>query len=339
MKPHLLALTLAFTGTLAARPFMDVSGKVIEAEFVSLTAGVVTISKDGKPFKLPLARFSAADQAFIQEQAGKPSSSVTTPAATGKLQLAGKELTRGGAINTVEAPLSEETLKKTRKGKEVTSLKIGIALPDSFDPAVPQKVLWVSSAINNDAERTAGNLAALGGYARIAVPEGWVVIAVDTNLGNPRSQDNEATDIDMPIQHQAVAMLSAAWPGFAKSIFACAGFSGGSKASFYRVGQLATADLQVVGLFVGGGNQNLTEAAKAETKVRGGALRQVNVFVSNGKSDEIATVAMGKSVGDAAEKDFAKVRIETYDGGHSLSAEHLKTALKWFAESAKPAAK
>ena len=328
-----ISLFLVLSRTLAARPFTDVSGKVIEAEFVSLENGTVTISKDGHPFKLPLVRFIKADQEFIAAQA-----SVGTPAlrATGKLEIAGKVITRGGAINIVEAPLTEDTLKKTRKHKEVTSIKLGIVLPTNFDPAVPAKFLWVSSPINSEADRLAGNIPSIGTYAATAVSQGWAVIAVDCNLGNPRRDDNAATDVDLPIHHQAVAMLSAAWPGFSKSTFACAGYSGGSKASFYRVGQLATANLQVSGLFLGGCNEDKTEDAKKETKVRSGDLRQIKVFVSNGKTDDIATVAAGKAVGESTDKEFGAVRIETFEGGHTISQEQLKSALAWFIEPAKP---
>lgn len=330
MKCCFLAVLLSLTGTLCARPFTDVSGKVIEAEFVSLTGDMVTISKDGHPFTLPLARFSTADQEFVREQATKTTDKA--PAATGKIELAGTELKQGGAVNLIEAPLTEETLKQTRKHKEITGIKIAIVLPSGFDPAVPQKFLWVSAAINNDNERKAGNVAAIRAYAPTAVAEGWAVIAVDCNLGNPRREDNQISDVDGAIHQQAVTMLSAAWPGFVKSTFACAGFSGGSKASFYRVGQLASADLNVSGLFLGGCNENKTEEAKSETKVKGNDLRKVKLFVSNGTKDSIATVAHGKSVGSGAEKDFGDVRIETYEGGHSLSKEHLKAALTWFSE-------
>lgn len=339
MKYHSAALILALTGTLAARSFTDIGGKTIEAEFVSLTGGTVTISKDGQPFKLPLARFSKADQDFIAEQVAKTPAATPAGAATGKLELSGKEITRNGAVNIVEAPLTEETLKKTRKYKDLTGIKLGIVLPTNFDPAVPQKFLWISAPINNDGERSAGNLAAIRAYSGTAIAEGWAVIAVDCNLGNPRREDNVAADADLPVQHQAVAMLSAAWPGFAKSTFACAGFSGGSKASFYRVGQLSTASLNVVGLFLGGCNQDMTEDAKQETKVRGGDLRKIKVFVSNGKTDNIATVDAGKSVGTSADKEFGEVRIETSEGGHSLSREHLKTALGWFLEVGKTSGK
>lgn len=326
MLPRSAVILLALAGTLSARSFTDASGKTIEAEFVSLAGETVTISRDGKPFTLPLARFSEADQDFIKEQA------TAKPVATGKLMLAGKELKKGGDLNIVEAPLTEKTLKETRKDKKVSSIKLGIVLPANFDPAAPQKVLWLSAAINSDAERTAGNISAMNGFSGTAVANGWVVIAADTNQGNPRQQDHLVAEYDMAIQQQAAAMLTAAWPGFVKSQFACAGFSGGSKSSFYRLAHLSTAGLNVTGLFLGGCNQNLTAAAKEETKVRGGDLKKIRVFVSSGKTDDIATVQMGESVAAAAEKDYAKVRMEIFDGGHSISQDHLKTALAWFTE-------
>jgi hypothetical protein len=335
-----IALLLALGGTLAARSFTDISGKVIEAEFVSLTDDTVTISKDGHPFKLPLARFSKSDQEFIAAQpaAGAPSVVPARPA-TSAVIVNGKEITRDGTVNIVEAPLSAETLKKTRKYKDLSGIKLGIALPANFDPNVPWKFLWTSSPINSEADRTAGNIPSMGMYASTAIAQGWAVISVDSNLGNPRREDNVAADADLPIHHQAVAMLSAAWPSFSKSTFACAGYSGGSKASFYRVGQLATANLHVSGLFLGGCNEDKTEDAKKETNVRSGDLRQIKLFVSNGTTDTIATMAHGKAVGMSADKAFGDVRVETFEGGHNISQEQLKTALTWFSEPAKPSGK
>jgi predicted esterase len=335
MKFKYIALLLFLTGSLSARPFTDVSGKVIEAEFVSVANGMVTISKGGHPFTLPLNRFSKADQDFIAEQGAKTPNQAPTSTVAGKVELGGKEISRDGKVNLIEVPLTEEALKETRKNKDVTGVKIAIALPSNFDPAVPQKILWLSAAINNDGERKSGNVAAVPMYAGTAVADGWAVVAVDCNRGNPRGEDNEKSNIDMALQHQAVAMLSAAWPGFSKSTFVCAGFSGGAKSSFCRVGQLATVDLNVVGLFLAGCNQDMTEVAKDETKVSGSDLRKVKVFVSNGKSDTIATVAAGEMIGKSVDKSFGEVRIETFEGGHSVSREHLKVALAWFLEPGK----
>ena len=331
MLIRLLLLALVLSGILAARSFTDVTGKTIEAELVSLADDKVTISKAGKLFTLPLANFSTADQGMIKALAPTQAIPIATIA---KIQLAGNELRKNGELNLIEAPLTEETLKKTRANKDITGIKIAILLPLDFDPAVPHKVLWVSSPINSEADRTSGNCPAVSNYSSTALAEGWVVIAVDCNLGNPRREDNQAANFDLPIQHQAVTMLSAEWPGFAKSQFACAGYSGGSKTSFYRVGQLCTAGLNVVGLFLSGCNENLTESTKNETKVHSKDLKKIKVFVSNGKTDEIATVKQGEFVAAGVKKEFGAVRTETFDGGHSISQEHLKSALAWFLETA-----
>ena len=63
------------------------------------------------------------------------------------------------------------------------------------------------------------------------------------------------------------------------------------------------------------------------------------LFVSNGKTDHIATVAAGKAVGESANKEFGAVRIETFEGGHTISQEQLKSALAWSAEPGKPSGK
>ena len=105
------------------------------------------------------------------------------------------------------------------------------------------------------------------------------------------------------------------------------------------MGKLATAHLRVSGLFPGGCNENKTEDAKKETTVRSGDLRQIKLFVSNGKTDDIATVAADKAVGESADKEFGAVRIETFEGGHTISQEQLKSALAWSAEPGKPSGK
>lgn len=331
MKFHGIWVFPLLLGTVAARPFADVNGKIIEAEFVKLEGGNVTITKDGKAFVVPLQRLSKPDQAFVMEESSKPSAAPSAPAAGGTFELAGTRIQADGKMQVVEAPLTEETLKKCRKEKEFKSLKIAIALPKTFDPAVPQKFLWISAAINSDLERQGGNLRAFPVYTGTALAAGWGVVAVDCNTGNPRGMDNSGnSDADVAVHRQAVEMLSAAWPIFRQSVFACAGFSGGAKTSFHRVAQLATFDLDVVGLFLGGCNEDMTEPAKAETGVSSSALRKVKVWVSNGTVDKIASVDQGKKVGESADKSFGEVRIETYDGNHSLSREQLASALEWF---------
>ncbi|WP_395749898.1 hypothetical protein [Prosthecobacter sp.] len=88
MKPASLSLFIvtacvAITGyaqQAALRPWKDVQGRVIQADFVEATADTVTLRlADGKEHTLPIARLSAEDQAFVKSKvaAVAPAASAT----------------------------------------------------------------------------------------------------------------------------------------------------------------------------------------------------------------------------------------------------------------------
>lgn len=321
-----------FALPLSARTWTDTTGRAIEADFVRADATSVTLLFKGKETRLPLDRLSESDRKWIVDNQSTAGGGTAPAAAPGEFSLAGTQVKAGGPVVTVLAPLTEKTLKEF-KGTKPTKLKLAVKLPAGFDPAKPQHVLWVSAAINSDKERVAGNCAAIGGYANTATEAGWVVIAADTDAGNPRREDNQDGDHgDEAVHRQAVETLAATWPGVKTWQFACAGFSGGAKATFYRVGQLLAAELNVTGMFLGGCNENRTEGARAETHFPKSKLRKVRVFVSNGKADTIATPDQAKAVADAVDGDFGDVKFELYEGGHGLNPGELKKALAWFAE-------
>jgi predicted peptidase len=64
-------LLLAFL-PLNAREWVSADGRKIQADFVSATATEVKVKMAGKDLSIPLSRLSAADQAWVKEQAGKP---------------------------------------------------------------------------------------------------------------------------------------------------------------------------------------------------------------------------------------------------------------------------
>jgi hypothetical protein len=67
------------------RTFTDSAGRALRGEVVSVSGGSVTIRReDGQTFTVQSAVFSAADQAYIQQQANKPA----TPSATEKKSAA-----------------------------------------------------------------------------------------------------------------------------------------------------------------------------------------------------------------------------------------------------------
>ncbi len=73
-----LALTTASAQTSDFRTFTNAQGKAIQAKFVSLAGGQVTIEiAGGKTFTLGLNTFSAADQDFVKKAAATPTTAPT----------------------------------------------------------------------------------------------------------------------------------------------------------------------------------------------------------------------------------------------------------------------
>jgi predicted esterase len=328
-----LLLSGLFLASASARTWTDTSGRKIEAEIVKLDGDQVVLDFKGKEVKLPLTRLSLDDRKFAEEwQKNRPAEK---EAPKGEPSVCGTVLKADGSVTTVQEPLSAATLKKFSKADAKPSqLKVAIALPEGFDPAKPQHVMWVSAPINNEGERKSGNIGAVGGYAGTATKAGWVVIAADTDQGNPRLEDNQNSEGgDLAVQEQAVEALAKAWPGLKSWKFACCGFSGGAKASYFRVGDLLACDLEVVGLFLGGCNQDMTANAREETGFRKSGLKKVRVFISNGKTDDISTVDHANKVKDSVESQgYGDVRLELFEGAHSLNREEFGKAMTWFKE-------
>jgi predicted esterase len=328
-----LLLSGLLLATAGARVWTDTTGRKIDAEIVKLEGDQVVLNFKGKEVKLPLTRLSPEDRKFAEEwQKTQPAEKV---APVGELSVCGKPLKADGSVTTVQEPLSAAALKKFSKADaKPAQLKLAIALPAGFDPTKPQHVMWVSAPINNDGERKGGNIGAIGGYAGAATQAGWVVIAADTDLGNPRLEDNQNSEGgDLAVHKQAVDALTKAWPGFKSWKFACCGFSGGAKATFFRAGDLLACDLQVVGLFLGGCNQDMTASAREETGFRKSGLKKARVFISNGKSDNISTVDHATKVKESVESQgYGDVKLELFEGGHSLNREEFGKAMTWFKE-------
>lgn len=80
----------ALTAQQTERPWKDTQGRVIQATYVSSTGDSVTIRMaDGKQHTLPLARFSADDQAYVKSQAAAPqiNPAQAVPADTARVPL------------------------------------------------------------------------------------------------------------------------------------------------------------------------------------------------------------------------------------------------------------
>ncbi len=332
LMPWVLAMTV-WLGQ--ARTWTDTTGKKIEADFLRVVGDKVILKFKGKEVPVEMVKLSEEDRQFISEAQQAPPPS---PSAKAELKLGDTVLMFGGKINTVEVPLSATALKAYAKADpQPARLKLGIALPADFDPEKPQRVMWASSAINEPkAEQIKnGNFGSLKRYAESAVPAGWVVITADSDLGNPRLEDNLPGDErDLCVHRDAVDLLVKAWPGVKEWPHFCCGFSGGSKASYYRAGQLLESKLRVVGIYLGGTNEDDTDGVLKEVRGVKGSLRRVNIWLSVGKADNLCKPENTEKIFQSLKANYAKVRYEPYEGGHNFAPEEFKKALGWFAELA-----
>ena len=76
----LFCLTI-FTVTLNAkepiRTWTSADGRTLQAEYISSSAGKVTIKMGSREYTLPLSRFSPADQQYVAGLANKPAPAIT----------------------------------------------------------------------------------------------------------------------------------------------------------------------------------------------------------------------------------------------------------------------
>lgn len=320
--------TLGILVSAQARTWTSKDGKKIEATFIALQGETLTIKKRGKVYKLPLDKLSEADQTYAREQAEKLAED---GGAADELSLMGKKLTPGEPA-VIEFELNDKTRKALSKNKLKPSKgKISILLPKGFDPQKPQKVFWPVGGINNEQERLGGNLGRFGPMKEQPSKRGWIVIAADTEHGNPRETTIAAVKGDFEFHQQLVDEISKQWPGFKDWKHACGGFSSGAKASFFRTAQLLKSDVNVVGMFLTGCNGAYADAASDETRVKKSGTRKVRVWLSHGTKDNLVNDTYTSRVLDGLKKGgYREVRSESYEGGHTLNQEEFGKALDWF---------
>jgi hypothetical protein len=250
--------------------------------------------------------------------------------------LAGSSFTFGGVPfapgSTVRAnvPLNaQEKSLAAQGGNTVPSNAVAvIAVPPNFDSQKTWPVLVICSTSDNK-RLNRDDLADF--YRRVAVPEGWVVLAGD-GPQRPRS-DTAAWRGAMSLA--AVDALHHSFPGAEKWPIACAGFSGGGKGVGYIAPLLAKSGRHVIGIYMTGVNEeHLTDGY---TKIHPGAgFLKTPIYISAGRDDRIATVEQQYDVAGAIKRTgFQRIRIGTFHGGHEANDAQTSIALRWFRDLAK----
>ena len=233
-----------------------------------------------------------------------------------------------GKLFEFTVPLSTQAKWEAKQGGNsfVNSARAAMIVPESFDPAKPFPLLIVSSPSGGSP------IGSIRGYTNVAMAEGWVVLAAEGPTQTPPKLDTFAWRGVM--LGAALETLHRNWPGAARWQVACAGFSGGAKMSGSIGAMLARQNYNLVGMFMGGCNEDRATFG-FNTHQPPAWFLEVPIFLCGGLTDPIATPEQHKSVRDSMRASgFANVRLATYPGGHSLNEETLREALNWFLQQA-----
>lgn len=238
---------------------------------------------------------------------------------------------RPGEITPFTVELTPEQRRTIGRGRTSRTDRAlcAVGLPAGFDPARAWPILMVSSTSDPGFNSSRHWLAER--YAATALAAGWIVLAADPPTPQPPALD--APQLRHTLAAAALAHLARTWPGFAEWPLACGGFSGGSKHSVHLAAQFARDRREIVGLFLGGCNEDVAPLALNLFSPPRRAFRQVPVFISGGDADPIAAPADQRQVAASLRGNgFARVRFESYPGGHEFYVPHLAAALAWFDE-------
>ena len=333
-----------------ARPRMwtSASGAQVAALFVELSGSDVVLRKrTGEQIRIPRAKLSAADQALLDEAYGPAAEPVAVapfaeepaadpvglgvpattppPSAPSAFRVAGTEIPPAKQT-TFRAPLDDEAQKILKKeGNPAAEAVVGLWLPPDFDPAKAWNVLLVSATADSS---SVNSIFMYQASARDS--GGWIVLAADGPEAPPKG---DTTEWRWQMARAGLLALEAAWPAARQWPVATAGFSGGAKRSGLLGALLCADDRTVVGMYMGGCNEDMASAGLKEYRPNGPAFRKVPIYLSTGDQDSVATLAAANRVRNSMESSgFREVRSETYSGGHTADAAQITEALNWFKE-------
>ena len=243
------------------------------------------------------------------------------------LSFAGVPLTPGATVQ-VSVPLSDVEKSYLREGgNPVPAYTVAtLAVPRGFDPNKPWPVLIVFSSSDHQFPNWHD---LIGIYRGTALAEGWVLLAGDGPTPAPRLDSS-----GWRAGHTLAALdaLHRSFPTSKNWPIACAGQSGGAKRASYLAPLFALRGYRMAGIFLEGINQErITEGYRRFQP--GSGFLSTRIFLSSGERDPIATLAQQTAVKEAMNRTgFKNIRHVTFPGGHWVTANHFRQALRWFRE-------
>ncbi|MEM7385676.1 MAG: hypothetical protein AAF514_12090 [Verrucomicrobiota bacterium] len=335
--PALLGWLFSLSVHAEVRSWTNEDGKTIQAELLRLEdeGKTAVLNLKGKEYRVPRSRLSAGDQAFLDQWKPEPGSSLSpNGTVAGTVALAGTPLEAGERVKIL-LPLDKQERRWAEKGikgevgtnDEILQSEFAIAVPPGFNPETLTPVLVVSSTSDGNAS----SVSHMKSYIETANAEGYLVIAADWDGGKPEG-DGDTDGLRWAVLHAGLREMWKTWPKSREYPYAAAGFSGGAKRTFKISALLCSEKLDFRGFFLGGCNQYFGLRGM-ELAGNGRRLyKKAKVFVSNGESDTISTVAHAKGLMKGCKGLFDEARLELYEDTHRLHKPHVQAALKWFLE-------
>jgi len=231
-----------------------------------------------------------------------------------------------GEVSNFEVPLSQQRQAEAARlhNPKLRRAKVAIAVPTGFDS---QKSWPLFIPINTESY---SDIDTMGQYTETALAAGWVTMAADPF----NEEKGEHGDWRSPVVEAALDYLATVWPASRDWPIASGGHSGGAKNGSFLAADLARDHRRVIGIFMSGCNQDM--ASFAYRKSAPPNFLNVAVYMSGGKNDTIATMAMQERVEKSLRHTgFRKVQRQTFEGGHDVNQSQFGDALKWFVDAGK----
>lgn len=238
----------------------------------------------------------------------------------------------GVTIVEISTLPNEREVLSSLKSINPEVVEAAIAFPDNFNPQQQYPVLITQVT----ADRYLPNIENMEAYRETALKNGYVVLTAQAKPWPATTRDDTRQHRYIS-QRAALRWLQQQYPQSRNWPLALAGFSGGAKMVQPLAAVLLMEQREVVGLFLGGCNDESTGEILTVYPEVADAYKNIPFFLSSGRNDRIATPRAMRRVAKRMEKaGIKKVHLSRYGGAHYLDTRELDAALKWFLQPESP---
>jgi hypothetical protein len=312
-------------------------GKVIEADFVEMTAEHVLLKLKGQaePIKVSHDKLNAAslEQARRLGEEKERKAKELAESMKGKFKLGEHWVPRGKSVQVMIPIPSEEAKKELGKiyGKPTTQVKVTVIVPEKFDPTDKDSIAVICHASTSNGKGLSEW--ATKYFEKVALEENALVLAADGEFGNPGKKDTPVFRsflVFAMIQTLQNDHPSELWR------YIHAGHSGGCGYANYNAMYMIQSGNRVIGCFLSGGNyspQKWDESYDLKTSQK----KQMRLSYSFGKNDPVTTPALqNEMLGKLKGSPYKNLRVSYHMDKHQVHQPHWKEAFQWFKEPLEP---